>query len=246
MACESCDNHSEALAALRTRNNQLMSKVELLMAAGGMNAASLAGVGGPGWDTSCDLYRGFVSAPPQFTRKSKKVCDPTNPQNRCDAEEPMGGVATPAEWGPIAAGTTVQVDLFTTAAAVVKALSVIEILDSATLLPVSPEGVSVGYFESGRKRQQYPGWGANSKLALVGGAEIGDFGSQIPEQVFQPATNFSEQTLLNGQNNMPPGMALVNTANTANGFKFRIRNSRAAAIIVIAKVYLSYNSDAGE
>jgi len=243
MACASCNTDTGMIAALQTQNSQLRSKVALLSS--GMTAGSLAGVGGPGWETECDLYRGFVSTPPTFTKK--KYCDPVNPQNTCNPDAPMGGVPTPAEWGAIAAGVTAQVDLFTTVAAVVKAISIIEILDSTTLLPVSPDGVSIGYFESGRNRQQYPGWGANSAVTNVaGGAAIGNFGSQIPEQVFQPVTNFSEQTLLNGQNNMPPSMALVNTSNTANGFKFRIRNSRASAILVVAKVYLSYNSDAGE
>jgi len=228
---------AQVLASERAKNAQLRRQ---LAAANGVQGQLLPGTVNRWTTYNCGVFQGFMIEPPVFTPDDDEDACNINDMG-CSPQRPRGGWSTLLLIQGLTAGSTVNIKIFTTTAACIPALSFMSIIDNLTQDEQTPSRVTVGNWTSGRTRQLFPGWGKDAQ-AIVGGASITDITDQETAKLFFPITYYSEQNLIDGQNNMPGIMARVNTIENQTGFGFSVNNGRARTIDMVLKMYVAYGT----
>jgi hypothetical protein len=228
-------NAAQALVSEQAKNAQLRRQ---MAATNGVAAQLLPGTVNRWTTINCGVFQGFMIEAPTFTVDDEnQKCELAD--GGCTIEHPRGGWSTLLLIRGLTAGATVVIKIFTTTAACIPALSFMSVLDNITQDEVPPTRVTVGEWTSGRQRQLFPGWGKDSQ-AEVGGVSITDIEDQETERLLLPITYYTEQNLIDGQNNQPGIMARINTIQNQTGFGFSVNNGQPRTIDFVVKLYVAY------
>lgn len=192
----------------------------------------------------CGSYRSIVIPPPTFPDKraapNGTFC--VTPSG-CDPNNPMGGWLTPIRienigaWSsgdPIEEHVTLQLAY----PGVITALAFKSVVANVSGALLSPANVRIGRFSTTKKRELFPGWGAQSKGS---GSVALNLSNQQPSEIMRPIVDFTGQSLLDGHNALPLPMQQLDASGDNALWTCTIDHKKTVAIDLLIDLYISYN-----